>query len=69
MQCPNCRKIEKGNWLYSNGSSSLCEINMEDVHDQNLDGHSGQIHPCPYILNWTGPDALVGAGAFPNPLG
>lgn len=31
MQCPNCRKIEKGQWLYSNGSTrSLPELSMED---------------------------------------
>src|SRR4051794_27734387 len=31
MQCPNCRKVEKGQWLYANGSScSFPEFNMED---------------------------------------
>lgn len=31
MQCPNCRKVEKGEWLYSNGSSrTLPEVSMED---------------------------------------
>lgn len=36
MQCPNCRKIEKGQWLYSNGSRPY-EFNMEDwVHDEDL---------------------------------
>lgn len=30
MQCPNCRKIEKGQWLYANGSRSYPEFNMED---------------------------------------
>lgn len=37
MQCPNCRKIEKGKWLYSNGSHSDDEFDMEDRgHDENL---------------------------------
>lgn len=30
MQCPNCRKVEKGQWLYANGSNrSLPELTME----------------------------------------
>jgi hypothetical protein len=37
MQCPNCRKIEKGRWLYANGCRSLPEFNMDDwVHDDDL---------------------------------
>jgi hypothetical protein len=37
MQCPNCRKIEKGNWLYANGSRSAHDINMEEwAHDEDL---------------------------------
>lgn len=31
MQCPNCRKVEKGRWLFANGSAcSLPEFNMDD---------------------------------------
>lgn len=31
MQCPNCRKIEKGRWLYANGSArSLPEFGIDD---------------------------------------
>ncbi|XVF21967.1 hypothetical protein REPUB_Repub12eG0134200 [Reevesia pubescens] len=31
MQCPNCRKVEKGQWLYTNGSTrALPELSMED---------------------------------------
>ncbi|XVE73318.1 hypothetical protein DITRI_Ditri11bG0108100 [Diplodiscus trichospermus] len=31
MQCPNCRKVEKGQWLFANGSTrSLPELSMED---------------------------------------
>ncbi|GMI85813.1 RED AND FAR-RED INSENSITIVE 2 [Hibiscus trionum] len=31
MQCPNCRKVEKGQWLYANGSTRpLPELTMEE---------------------------------------
>lgn len=31
MQCPNCRKIEKGQWLYAkNGRRPLSEFSMDD---------------------------------------
>ena len=31
MQCPNCREVESGNWLYVNGStSSAPEPSIED---------------------------------------
>lgn len=37
MQCPNCRKIEKGQWLYANGYRSFPEISMDDwAHDEDL---------------------------------
>lgn len=37
MQCPNCRKIEKGQWLYANGSRSFPEFSMDDwTHDEDL---------------------------------
>lgn len=37
MQCPNCRKVEKGQWLYANGSRPYTEFNMEDwAHDEDL---------------------------------
>lgn len=28
MQCPNCRKVENGLWLYANGHRG--EVNMDD---------------------------------------
>lgn len=41
MQCPNCRKIEKGKWLYANGCRLLPEFNMDDwAHDEDLYGLS-----------------------------
>jgi hypothetical protein len=37
MQCPNCRKIEKGNWLYANGSRSAHDVSMDEwAHDEDL---------------------------------
>ncbi|KAM0031455.1 putative chromatin regulator PHD family [Helianthus debilis subsp. tardiflorus] len=51
MQCPNCRKIEKGQWLYADGSRSYAEINIddlvnpEDVYD--LTYHESSMW-CPY---------------------
>jgi hypothetical protein len=37
MQCPNCRKIEKGQWLYANGCRSFPELSVEDWnHDEDL---------------------------------
>ncbi|KAJ0244451.1 hypothetical protein HA466_0190810 [Hirschfeldia incana] len=37
MQCPNCRKIEKGQWLYSNGCRSNPEFNAEEwVHEEDI---------------------------------
>lgn len=29
MQCPNCRKIEKGRWLYANGHRSSAEFDLD----------------------------------------
>ncbi|XP_073065949.1 E3 ubiquitin-protein ligase RFI2-like isoform X2 [Primulina eburnea] len=54
MQCPNCRKIEKGQWLYANGSRPLPEFIMEDwAHDEDLYdlGYSEMsfgVHWCPF---------------------
>ncbi|XP_073008588.1 E3 ubiquitin-protein ligase IPI1-like isoform X1 [Typha latifolia] len=54
MQCPNCRKIEKGNWLYANGSRSQPELNMDEwVHDEDLYDHIYPelplgVHWCPF---------------------
>ena len=42
MQCPNCRTVENGNWLYANGSRSSQDVNndewgYDDLYDH---GHS-----------------------------
>lgn len=37
MQCPNCRKIEKGQWLFATGCRSFTDISFEDwPHDEDL---------------------------------
>lgn len=38
MQCPNCRKVEKGRWLYANGHRSSSDFDLdawvsEDFYD------------------------------------
>ncbi|KAG2694751.1 hypothetical protein I3843_08G157000 [Carya illinoinensis] len=54
MQCPNCRKIEKGQWLYANGSRSFPEFSMDDwTHDEDLydlsySEMSFGVHWCPF---------------------
>ncbi|KAK9673141.1 hypothetical protein RND81_12G149200 [Saponaria officinalis] len=35
MQCPNCRKIEKGQWNYSTGCRSLTEFIDDLPHDED----------------------------------
>ncbi|KAJ7973333.1 RING-H2 finger protein [Quillaja saponaria] len=54
MQCPNCRKIEKGQWLYANDCRSYPEFSMEDwAHDEDLydlsySEMSFGVHWCPF---------------------
>ncbi|CAA0816762.1 RING/U-box superfamily protein [Striga hermonthica] len=54
MQCPNCRKIEKGQWLYANGSRPLPEFNFEDwardedLYDLSYSEMSFGLHWCPF---------------------
>ncbi|XVE63068.1 hypothetical protein DITRI_Ditri06bG0170100 [Diplodiscus trichospermus] len=54
MQCPNCRKIEKGQWLYANGGRSYPEFNVDDwTHDEDLydlsySEMSFGVHWCPF---------------------
>lgn len=37
MQCPNCRKVEKGQWLYANGCRSIPEFSVDDwVHEEEV---------------------------------
>ncbi|GMG99743.1 hypothetical protein Nepgr_001583 [Nepenthes gracilis] len=37
MQCPNCRKIEKGRWLYASGCRAFPEFSFDDwTHEEDL---------------------------------
>ncbi|CAI9265315.1 unnamed protein product [Lactuca saligna] len=51
MQCPNCRKIEKGQWLYADGGRPYPELNIDDlVNDEDLYdlSYSESSMWCPY---------------------
>ncbi|KAK9291969.1 hypothetical protein L1049_019921 [Liquidambar formosana] len=54
MQCPNCRKIEKGQWLFANGCRPISEFSMddwthdEDLYDLNYSEMSFGVHWCPF---------------------
>ncbi|KAL5791822.1 hypothetical protein ACOSP7_000416 [Xanthoceras sorbifolium] len=55
MQCPNCQKVEKGQWLYANGSTrSLPELSMEDwipdedFYDLSYSEMPFRVHWCPF---------------------
>ncbi|KAK9735469.1 hypothetical protein RND81_04G207400 [Saponaria officinalis] len=36
MQCPNCRKVEKGQWLYATGSRPFADFVEEWPHDEDI---------------------------------
>ncbi|GKE19869.1 hypothetical protein Tco_1431381, partial [Tanacetum coccineum] len=37
MQCPNCYKVEKGQWLYADGHRPYPELNIDDlVNDEEV---------------------------------
>ncbi|PKI74025.1 hypothetical protein CRG98_005503 [Punica granatum] len=54
MQCPNCREIEKGQWLFANGCRTVPEFSMddwtheEDVYDLSYSEMSFGVHWCPF---------------------
>uniref|UniRef100_J3M432 RING-type domain-containing protein n=1 Tax=Oryza brachyantha TaxID=4533 RepID=J3M432_ORYBR len=51
MQCPNCRKIEKGNWLYANGSRPAQDVNMDEwAHDEDL--YDVSYSEMPFRFHW-----------------
>ena len=44
MECPNCRQVERGRWLYGNGSGSL-DLNQDDpVEDLDHEAERVRIH-------------------------
>ncbi|KAG5567726.1 hypothetical protein RHGRI_003051 [Rhododendron griersonianum] len=55
MQCPNCRKVEKGRWLYATGSTfSFPEFSIEDwtadedLHELSYSEMPSRVHWCPF---------------------
>ncbi|KAK2976904.1 hypothetical protein RJ640_024738 [Escallonia rubra] len=64
MQCPNCRKIEKGQWLYANGCRPYTEFNMddwaheEDLYDLSYSEMSFGVHWCPFNHDLLGQHAI-----------
>ncbi|XP_010909243.1 E3 ubiquitin-protein ligase IPI1 [Elaeis guineensis] len=53
MQCPNCRKVEKGRWLYANGHCSSSEFDFdgwitEDIYDLGYSELPFGIQWCPF---------------------
>ncbi|KAH7517074.1 hypothetical protein FEM48_Zijuj09G0023600 [Ziziphus jujuba var. spinosa] len=54
MQCPNCRKVEKGQWLYANGSTQSFPESLddwipdEDPYDLSYTEMPFRIHWCPF---------------------
>lgn len=55
MQCPNCRKVENGQWLYANGSTrSFPEFSIEDwfpdedPYDMGYTEMPFRLHWCPF---------------------
>ncbi|XP_039029666.1 E3 ubiquitin-protein ligase RFI2-like [Hibiscus syriacus] len=51
MQCPNCRKIEKGQWLYANGGRPYPEFNVDDwTHDEDL--YDLSLSEMSFGVNW-----------------
>jgi len=52
MQCPNCRKVEEGQWLYANGfTPSFPEFSMDDWnHDE--DPYDPSYSELPFRVHW-----------------
>ncbi|KAF5454102.1 hypothetical protein F2P56_023790 [Juglans regia] len=71
MQCPNCRKIEKGQWLYGNSCRSFTEFSIDDwTHDEDLydlsySEMSFGVHWCPFG-SLTQPPSSFEEGDFPS---
>ncbi|KAL0641149.1 hypothetical protein Bca4012_102945 [Brassica carinata] len=64
MQCPNCRNVEKGHWLFANGSSRLFpEFVMEDwIPDEDL--YAFSYPEMQYRVHWCPFGELSQAGSF-----
>ncbi|KAL4202759.1 hypothetical protein AMTRI_Chr02g222760 [Amborella trichopoda] len=51
MQCPNCRKVEKGQWLFANGYRSFEDFAVDEwAHDEDL--YDLRISELPFGFQW-----------------
>ncbi|OAY80448.1 hypothetical protein ACMD2_05773 [Ananas comosus] len=53
MQCPNCRKVEKGRWLYANGHRSSADLDFdgwmsEEIYDLSYSELPFGFQWCPF---------------------
>ncbi|KAK4751128.1 hypothetical protein SAY87_004610 [Trapa incisa] len=54
MQCPNCRKVERGQWLYANGCRSFPDFSMDewtyddDIYDIAYSEMAFGVQWCPF---------------------
>ncbi|CAH8266309.1 unnamed protein product [Arabidopsis lyrata] len=64
MQCPNCRNVEKGQWLYANGSTRpFPEFSMEDwIPEEDL--YALTYPEMQYRVHWCPFGELSQAGSF-----
>ncbi|KAF2567414.1 hypothetical protein F2Q68_00023648 [Brassica cretica] len=64
MQCPNCRNVEKGQWLFANGSTRLFpEFVMEDwIPEEDL--YALSYPEMQYRVHWCPFGELSQAGSF-----
>lgn len=52
MQCPNCRKVEKGQWLYANGSTCLFPELSTDDWNLDEDPYELTYSEMPFRVHW-----------------
>ncbi|GAB4835796.1 hypothetical protein Ancab_000712 [Ancistrocladus abbreviatus] len=69
MQCPNCRKIEKGQWLYATGCRSFPELDdwthEEDLYELSYSEMSFGLQWCPFTAFSRLPSSFD-EGEFPS---
>ncbi|PSR85987.1 RING-H2 finger protein [Actinidia chinensis var. chinensis] len=52
MQCPNCRNIEKGRWLYASGSTFTFPESSVDVRTPDEDPYELSYSEMPFRVHW-----------------
>lgn len=78
MQCPNCRKVESGRWLFANGSAhaisedTLDWLQTDFPHDLSHSRRPFGFHWCPYsgfTLHSSNEEAESSLSTFPSLYG